>query len=383
MVSLLPRGLSSALEWQRAEREQFAPGKPMIAPRPQAVDPIADLILRSRAERITRDEAMRIPAVRRAVHVIAGTISTFDLKAWLTQAATMAPTQPAWLTQPDPKRTAQTVLHALIEDLIWSDRAYWRVERDLAGAPKYFYRVRPDRVLELPNPNDVDLPGGRLLDGKPAPEMIMFDGAGIGGLERFGAPLLDIYQQLQQSAVTYADSPSPKGILHNAGEDLDDAEIEALLAGWEVARRLRSVGYMNDVLTYETPNAWSAKELQLVEAREYSALEVARLFALPARAINAASNDSMTYSNDPAARRDLLESMIPCMTIVEHTLILNERSGVAAGLVLPRGTEARFDADAYTRDDPTTRMAYWAVALDKSILTLDEVRRQEPLAWNA
>ena len=362
---------------------QFAAPRPIIAPPVADRDPIADLILRSRAEHVTRDESMRIPAVRRAVHVIAGTISTFQLQAWNQATDAVVSPAPAWLAQPDPKRTLQTSLHALIEDLIWSDRSYWRVTRDITGAAKFFTRVRPDRVLELPNPNDVDLPGARLLDGSPAPELIHFDGAGLGGIEKFGAPLLDLYVTLQESAGNYADSPSPKGILRNAGEDLDNDEIQSLLDGWEIARAQRSVGYMNDVLTYEVPQSWSAEQLQLTASREYAALEVARLFGLPARAINAASNDNLTYSNDTMARRDLLEALRPWMTVPEQTLSLDDRTGVPAGLVLPRGVVARFNATAYTRDDPTTRMGYWATALDKGILTIEEVRRQEPLAWTS
>ena len=173
----------------------------------------------------------------------------------------------------------------------------------------------------------------------------------------------------------------PKAILKNSGDDLDDAEINELLDSWERARATRSTGYLNDVMAYET-YGWNSQEMQLVEAREQAALEVARLFGLPASAINATTNSSLTYATVADNNRQTLASLRPWMTVIEQTLSIDDRRGITAGRVTPRGISVSFDADAYTRDDPQTRMNTWAVALTNQILTLDEVRAQEPLAWS-
>ena len=371
-MRIIPRSTTALAEF--AARPVAVPG-PVSAAR----DPITSAIMRTQVETISRDEAMHIPAVRNAVHVIAGTISTFTMSAWKGTTRLPDGTIP-WLGQPDPARTLNSSLRRVVEDLIWYDRAYWKVTRDISGAVVYLTRIRPDRVVHVHDPNDVDAPGDRLLDGNRTAQLLEFDGAGLGGLRHFGADLLDLYVRLQTAAGLYADAPHPKAILKNSGEDLDDAEIESLLAAWEAARATRSTGYLNDVMDYQT-FGWNSQELQLVEAREQAALEVARLFGLPASAINATTNSSLTYATVADNHRATLASLRPWMTVIEQTLSLDDRRGVTSGLVTPRGISVTFDADAYTRDDPSTRMNTWAVALTNSILTLDEVRAQEPLAW--
>lgn len=88
----------------------------------------------------------------------------------------------------------------------------------------------------------------------------------------------------------------------------------------------------------------------------------------------------MTYANVTEARRDLVEALRPWMSVVEETISLDDRSSRPRGVILPAGIVARFDVSAYTRDDPQTRMTTWGTALTNGVLTLDEVRANEPLA---
>lgn len=382
MVNLTPTALPAAADLAKFA---IAPSSPAV-PGASEVDPMTAAIRRARAERITREESMTIPAVRRAVHVIQ-TIATFTLDAWTGTRRLPDGTIP-WLAQPDPDRPLTSILRRSIDDLIWHDRSHWRITPDISGAVKYMTRIRPDRVLQLPNPNDVDGVGKVLVDGnKPAYSVLTFDGAGIGGLDRFGAALLAIYLTLQEAAGKYADAPHPKATLKNNGDDLNDEEIEDLLQAWEEARTRRSVGYLNSEMDYNT-YGWNPQELQLTEAREHAALEVARLFGLPARSVNAKSGDSMTYSTDIMANRAQLEALRPMMTIFEQTLSMNDRRDVLSGVVSPRNVKIKFNADAYTRDDAKTRFDTWALALNtkdadgRPILTVDEIRAQEPFSWS-
>lgn len=372
-MRLMPRSATALAE--------FTAARPVAVAGPHTTsDPITSAMLRNRAETVTRDEAMSIPAVRNAVHVIAGTISTLTMSAWKDRTRLPDGTIP-WLGQPDPDRTLNWSLRRVVEDLIWHDRAYWKITRDISGTVVYLTRVRPDRVQPVHDPNDVDAPGSLLLDGNRTTQLLAFNGGGVGGLQRFGAPLFDLYVKLQTAAGKYADAPHPKAILKNSGEDLDDDEVQDLLDAWEIARALRSTGYMNDVMDYQT-FGWNSQEMQLVEAREQAALEVARLFGLPAEAINATTNSSLTYATVADNKRATLASLRPWMTVIEQTLSIDDRRGITSGRVTPRGITVSFDADAYTRDDPQTRMNTWAAALTNQILTLDEVRAQEPLAWS-
>src|SRR5207247_188144 len=98
-----------------------------------------------------------------------------------------------------------------------------------------------------------------------------------------------------------------------------DTERDAVLQAWEDARNLRATAYTNAPIESKQ-FGWSSRELQLVEAREETALEISRLFGLPARALNASYGDSMTYGNVVELRRDLLEALRPWLTPIEQTL---------------------------------------------------------------
>lgn len=338
--------------------------------------------LRDSLTRVNQSVGMSIPAVRRAVHVIAGTISTFGLAAWRNGIRLPPDQEPTWLDQPDPQKTLSTTMAGTLRDAIWQDRCVWKIQsRYIDGLPRHMRRIQPDRLSITPDQYDPDLTDQVTIDGAPVDlaDLIVFNWAGTGGLERWGFDMLDLYVELQSAAGRYAKAPHPKAILLNHGADLDETEIESLLAAWEAARDTRSVGYLNDVVEYKT-FGWNAEEMQLNAAREYAALEVARLFGLPAWALDASGGDSMTYSNVTDRRLDLLEALRPWMTPVEQTLGMDDRLLRPTGLVLPHGTTVTFDASAYTRDAPEARMRTWETALRAGVLTLEEVRRVEPLA---
>lgn len=327
----------------------------------------------SRAEQVAVDIALTIPAVRRAVAVIAGTTSTFEFIAWDPRTGTAIPPhhqKVRILKQPDRTELLHWSLARTMQDIIWRDLSIWRAtDWYLDGTIARADRVHPNRVDRLRDPLDDDRTVTWLIDGNEVPRsnLVVIDGAGIGGLRRYGYELLTLYGQLQAAAGRYAVAPHPHAILKNSGADLTDEEINALLDSWEAARATRSVGYMNDAMDYET-HGWNAEELQLTEAREHAALEVARLFGLPAKAVDAKSGDSMTYANTVDARRDIAQSLRPW------------QKPLIASLSAVTGVRVEFDTDDFTRDDPKTRMDTWALGIDRNILTLDEVRALEPLA---
>lgn len=387
-------GLSTLSEWlTEPVTPRVAFSEPAIEIPPSTVpgvqpSPSSSSIYRASAVAI--DIAMQIPAMRRAVAVLL-TPSTFTLSAWRGEQK-LPDTDPSavFLAQPSATRSLEWLLAKTITDGLWWDRCVWSVEFDVAQRPKFAERIHPNRYQVVTEPNDPDTVASWTVDGKlysPAEfrtRYVDFDFHGLGGLRRLGAPLLALYADLQAAAGNYARVPHPAAILKNHGADLSDDEITELLDSWEMARASRSIGYINDELDYEQQAGWSAQELQLVEGREHSALEVARLVGLPAFAVDAKSGDSMTYGNTVDRRRDIAQALHPWMAVIKGTLSLNDRTAAGTqrtrGMVLPRGVRAEFDLDAYVRDDPQTRMATWAVAKSNDILTRDEIRKHEPLA---
>lgn len=334
---------------------------------PGTLPPLSSLIPAASARHLIKS----IPSVRKAESVIKGTISTFGWRAWTDDGNPVKLTDRrlAWLTNHHRARLLPWLLRKTLDDTIWFDRSIWKASRYVDGVIARVERVHPSRITTESAALDPDTVAAWYIDGRRAVEddLIIIDAADLGGLNR-RSQLLELYLDLQDAAHRYANAPHPHAILRNSGADLTDDEVDKLLDTWEAARTTRAVGYLNSVVEYQTVG-WNAQELQLTEAREHAALEVARLFGLSARDLDAKSGASMTYSNAVEARRDRLEAlrqwMVPITAAVSHDT---------------RPINVDLAVDAYTRDDPAARMSTWVTALDAGILTLDQVQRLEPLA---
>jgi hypothetical protein len=370
------------------------------APRPQQYpDAITREIALQKAAMWISREAETIPGVRKALHVIVGTIGTLKLSAWKGKVKLPVEAYP-WLQQPDRDRTSQTLLGTTVRDLIWHDRCVWR---DL-GANQY-QRIRPDRVAPVPlDVDDLDgVPAAWIVAGvrTPADRLVVFDGAGLGGLRKFGAPLLDMYLRIMEAAARNADDPVPLGVLKNTGsEELPEEDIDRLLDRWEEARRLRATGYAGRFLEYQTPG-YSPRDLQLVEITEAITKDVARLFGLPGYYLGVDDGSSTTYANVVDRRRDLLEALNPWSSVMTQTLSMSTvryylgPNGVTStwvGRFTPYGTDVRFDTSDFERDTFQSRVATLAQAIGATgttrdgeaapLLYVDEARDLEPLVAN-
>jgi phage portal protein BeeE len=99
----------------------------------------------------------------------------------------------------------------------------------------------------------------------------------------------------------------PSIALKNSGADLPPDAVQELLESWEAARATRSTAYLSSVVDTET-FGFSPAELTLTEARNFSALEIARLFNLDGFWIGAnMAGASLSYSNRVDLRKDLID----------------------------------------------------------------------------
>jgi hypothetical protein len=121
-----------------------------------------------------------------------------------------------------------------------------------------------------------------------------------------------------------------------------------------------------------------ASKLQLVEARQHQALELARVANISPFLVGAPGSSGMTYNNAQEMVRQLRRDALPIMATIEGTLSSDQ--------VLPPGQIVRFDRsifDETTDSDPEINQArelaeiiqkiYLGVAND--VITRDEARR--------
>lgn len=314
-------------------------------------------------------EAIKIPSVKKAFHVIAGTIATFPIQVY-KDGVKLDNDDPftKLVTRPNNTMGITQMLMNTLREGIWYGRALWRVkDRNLDLYPIEWEFISQSRCAYTEENNEITLIS---IDGKNVhkDDVIIFEYPVIGNISE-STDLLDLYKDLQDAAKNYAESPHPKGILKYLGQSkITPKEVAQYIKNWNGWRKTSSVAWLTRDMEYQTVG-YSARDLQLTEAREHAATETARIFGITAASIDAKTSDSMTYSNVLESRRDLLECLMPWILLTQEVLTKH----------LPPYCQARFEIDTYTRDSPLTRMNTWNTAIQAGILTVDEVRQLEPL----
>jgi phage portal protein BeeE len=115
-------------------------------------------------------------------------------------------------------------------------------------------------------------------------------------------------------------------------------------------------------------------KLQLNEARQYVALELARACNLPAYFVSAETT-SMTYSNTLSERRGLIDfSLRPILTAIEQRLSMAD--------FVPSTTEIRFSLDDFLRGNALERAQVYQILNTIGAMSIEQIREEEDLIDN-
>jgi len=189
---------------------------------------------------------------------------------------------------------------------------------------------------------------------------------------------LSLSSNLQEHARQYfAQGSRPSGILTAPGAS-STAALEGVAETWAAkhggVESMHKVAVLAGDVSF-TPIAFSADDSQFLQQRELSAREVARIFRIPAWAIDAPTGDSLTYSSVAMQNRALVDHSI------RPWLVRIERAFSNDSDLCPGGTYLEFDISGLLRGDDDTRSQVYARALDPVTgwMRRDEVRALENL----
>lgn len=272
----------------------------------------------------------------------------------------------SWFTRPDPKVTRQFIIGKTVSDLIMYGRAFWvitsRYKRQGAqagsGFPASFTWI-PAADVQTPDQN-----GGQWFGMS---NNVQFNGQQLrtDDVVQFISPILGIIygqnraitiaERLDDSAVRFAQNEFAAGYLQQkgGGEPMSAEELADLAAGWSAARRANAVGALNEYVEWVSFDQDPSK-LQLVESRQFEALEMARIMNVPASMINAplGAGSSINYSNQQDQRADLYTYGTKIfLDTIQETLSMDN--------IIPRGRHIEFDVSQFITNpfeqyDPTT-----------------------------
>jgi len=331
------------------------------------------------ATNTTRQLAMSVPSVARARNIICGTIGSLPLTTFNRITGEYVDPHRV-INQPDPRVAGFVIYNWLAEDIWLSGCGYGQVLEMYSstdgGRVRAWTRVAPDRVTVTTNSNSTEVTGYS-VDGKAVPisgvgSIIRFDGPDEGLLHRAGKTIsAAVY--LENAAVNYAKEPAPSMILKSNGTNLTAERVSSLLAAWRTARQTRSTAFLNaDVDLKEF--GYDPKALQLAEARQYVALELARACGIPAYFLSAETT-SMTYSNAVSERRSLVDfSLRPILKAIEERLSLPD--------FVPNPVMTRFALDDFLRGNALERAQVYEILNRIGAMSVEQIQREEDLIPN-
>jgi len=176
----------------------------------------------------------------------------------------------------------------------------------------------------------------------------------------------------KHGASVVENSAVPRGILKLQRFGDADAQVAALRQGWEGNRLAgdpnefgtqRGAGNAGRIAVVSGEVDYTAVELPLgdlefIAQRKLSTVEIARIFRVPAWAIDADSGESMTYSNVEGRALDFARySLRPWLVLIEQRLS-------ADADLCPGPTYVEFEMDGILRADSSTRSEVYTRALD-------------------
>jgi hypothetical protein len=299
------------------------------------------------------ERAQSIPTVNRAADLMASMIACLDMQQYTLQwdpadedyVEIYLPGE-SWMSQPDPRVTRNFIMANTFRDLFYNGRAFWAItSRYSNGFPATFTWLPSANMSSLDmagpqwfGPSEHLLFNGQELDSTNVVQFL----SPIPGLLFQGARAVSIALRLDSAAERFASTEIAAGYLQQRGGEPMSAEDLGELAGaWANARRQNSIGALNEFVEWKEFSSDPSK-LQLVEAREFSSLELARTANVPPYLVGIGTT-GMTYNNAQQARQDLyLFGAKPYIDCIQETLSMNT--------ILPRGRHVKFDLESYLND---------------------------------
>ena len=328
------------------------------------------------AQTATREQAMSVPAAARARNIICSTTGSLPLETYNHFTKEHLRPQRV-IMQPDPRIPGSAIYAWLAEDLLFRGVAYGVVLDAYASSDgsriRAWTRVSPDRVTYNVNANQTEITE-YLIDGLHIPasgvgSIIVFSGLDEGVLNRAGRTIRAA-QELEKAAELYAKEPVPTMVLKSNGTNLTPERISKLLESWKIARNTRATAFLNADVEL-TALGFDPQKLQLNEARQYLATEIASAVGIPASFVSAETT-SMTYSTTVMERKALIDfSLRNILTPVEQRLSMAD--------FVPNGVEVRFDIDDFLRGSALERAQVYEILNRIGAMSVEQIQEEEDL----
>ena len=331
-------------QWLAPAQVTAARVTPATAPSPMFTLGTTGNLVYSGYSNVDRVTALQVPALNNGVRLLTNITGQLPLIA--ESPLGVSDDTDTFLRTLDPTMPPGWTLAKTVESLIFHSVGYWLVtSRYATGFPQTIEYCDAELISEN------RLADGTVeyrLSGQTTPlnplDVIKFTGV-LPGILQTGALSIRTALANITAARAYAENPMPHYILTDPEgvEPLEPDDARDYLQALTDSVRSKGAAYIAGLQL--SGQGWSAREIQLIEARDQDAVAMAQLLSLPLGMVGAPSKgSSLTYSNMADNRRQTIDALASFTRVIEGRLSMPD--------VTPRSTEVRFDS------------ASWAVQVD-------------------
>lgn len=296
---------------------------------------------------VSRDQAMRVPAVVAARNLICQGLAQGVLKAFKGDAEVSTP---PWMYRTDSDLPPMLRLLWTADDLLFGGYSVWQVSRGTNKAIGDAVRVTTDRWT-------FSNEGVLMVDGQPAARdgFIVFVGWDEGLLLTGNTTIraaLDLQDEVARrvrvpQAHTTLKVTDPTLVMTDGTDDPADNEQQALVDGYVTARNSKTGAVSLLPYGIDVDRGGDVPVSLYENGRNASVLDIARLTGVPASMLDASAvAASLTYETKAGARPLFNERLRARAAVIEARLSMDD--------VLPRGQRAVLDLSHLLTDETGT-----------------------------
>jgi len=335
---------------------------------------------------VTEEKALGLPAVFRAVNVVAGTIASLPIHAFrdsTTGARTpVASSHPAakLLATPHPDMTQFELWETVLTHMILWGNAYLWLRRDALGRvvelwPIHPSRMRAGRTSDLKkvyklDGGDVELDDTRILhlpafgyDGVcgVSPVRLAREGLGLAiAAEQYGAKL-------------FGSGSLATGILQT-DQRLTPDQADALQVRWRAKRS--GLNSAHETIVLDAGAKWTQMSIppgdaQFLESRSFQVSEIARMFGVPPHML-------MDTEKVTSWGTGIEQQSIGFVVYTLRTWIIRIEQRLSR-ILSPQPVYAHITVEGLLRGDSAQRAAFYKQMFDMGAYNTDEIRALEEM----
>ena len=282
--------------------------------------------------------------------------------------------------KPTPYMTTYTFVQKCMIDLLTRGNSYVYIERNGAARPVALIPVKTDDVTIRLNEGDVyyELKEGGIVDESDMLHFKIMSRDGYVGTSPIDTCASSIGYGIALETygnTFFGNGAKVSGVL-STDRQLSDEAIERLKVSFR--ENYSKIGDSNKTMILEEGLKFNQISLsneasQMLQSREFSITEIARIYNLPPHLLRDLTKSS--FNNISEQSREFVQySLMPYITMMESELNSKIFRRNEIGKI-----QVKFNVNALLRGTPKDRAEYYRTMLNIGAMSIDEIRRLEEL----